>query len=125
MGIQKETNKNVLKKFFLKESFYIYLSALIVKVKASLLSSPDDDECVASRPCPYSATCTNTPGDFYCTCKPGYTQTGKTSCQGSCIFTVFVIFIITLPLSYTDLSLLLRYKVGFQKYNFVSFSLIP
>ncbi|XP_059149212.1 uncharacterized protein LOC131936280 [Physella acuta] len=41
----------------------------------------DDDECVASHPCPYSATCTNTPGDFYCTCKPGYKQTGKTTCE--------------------------------------------
>ncbi|CAL1543656.1 unnamed protein product [Lymnaea stagnalis] len=41
----------------------------------------DDDECVAYRPCPYSATCTNTLGDFYCTCKPGYTQTGKTTCE--------------------------------------------
>lgn len=43
----------------------------------------DDDECVAIHPCPYSATCTNTPGDFYCTCKPGYKQTGKTTCEGN------------------------------------------
>ncbi|CAL1543037.1 unnamed protein product [Lymnaea stagnalis] len=40
----------------------------------------DDDEC-AGHLCPYSAVCTNTPGDFYCTCKPGYKQTGKTTCE--------------------------------------------
>uniref|UniRef100_A0A2C9LAB0 EGF-like domain-containing protein n=1 Tax=Biomphalaria glabrata TaxID=6526 RepID=A0A2C9LAB0_BIOGL len=41
----------------------------------------DDNECVAYEPCPYNANCTNIPGDFYCTCKEGYRQTGKTSCE--------------------------------------------
>ncbi|CAG5120957.1 unnamed protein product, partial [Candidula unifasciata] len=41
----------------------------------------DDNECVASAPCPYSATCVNTPGSFSCVCKPGYQQTGATTCQ--------------------------------------------
>ncbi|XP_059149452.1 uncharacterized protein LOC131936443 [Physella acuta] len=41
----------------------------------------DDNECIAFSPCPYNANCTNTPGDFYCTCKEGYRQTGKTECE--------------------------------------------
>ena len=42
----------------------------------------DIDECSASSPvCDINATCSNTPGSYYCTCKVGYTGDGKT-CQG-------------------------------------------
>ena len=42
----------------------------------------DIDECNSSSPvCDINATCSNTRGSYYCTCKVGYTGDGKT-CQG-------------------------------------------
>ncbi|PVD36122.1 hypothetical protein C0Q70_03095 [Pomacea canaliculata] len=39
----------------------------------------DDDEC-SFGPCPYNTDCFNLPGTFNCTCKPGWNQTGPTTC---------------------------------------------
>ena len=42
----------------------------------------DIDECTSSVPlCDVNATCTNTDGSHLCTCKNGFSGTGKT-CKG-------------------------------------------
>ena len=43
----------------------------------------DIDECQRNtHNCNVSATCTNTPGSFNCTCNPGYTGDGVVRCDG-------------------------------------------
>ena len=41
----------------------------------------DIDECAEQSPCDPSATCTNTPGSYSCSCDEGYTGNG-TTCSG-------------------------------------------
>ena len=41
----------------------------------------DIDECISGNNCSPNATCMNTPGDFICTCNPGYSGDGVT-CSG-------------------------------------------
>ena len=45
----------------------------------------DADECkLGSHDCDANAICTNTPGRFVCSCKPGYKGDGrKGNCQGT------------------------------------------
>ena len=48
----------------------------------SLLLFTDVDECETSKQtCDTNAVCTNTPGSFKCTCKPGYSGNGL-KCNG-------------------------------------------
>ena len=53
-----------------------------------LLVAADINECRLNRHnCNMSATCTNTPGSFFCTCKPGYTGDGVARCDGKiCLY---------------------------------------
>ena len=48
-----------------------------------LLTRVDIDECQRNtHNCNVNATCTNTPGSFFCTCNPGYTGDGVVRCDG-------------------------------------------
>ncbi|XP_028415958.1 protein crumbs-like [Dendronephthya gigantea] len=47
----------------------------------------DLDECCVGGYCHDNATCTNTPGSYFCTCKEGYTGIG-TNCEGTQRFCV-------------------------------------
>ncbi|XP_068677075.1 uncharacterized protein [Montipora foliosa] len=56
------------------------------------MKTEDVDECTASSPvCHVNATCSNTLGTYWCTCKPGYAGDGKTcreatvNVSGSCL----------------------------------------
>ena len=52
-----------------------------------LAIAADFDECQRNtHNCNVSATCTNTPGSFFCTCKPGYTGDGVVRCDGKMWF---------------------------------------
>ena len=53
-----------------------------------LLVAADINECQRNtHNCNVSATCTNTPGSFFCTCKPGYTGDGVARCDGKiCLY---------------------------------------
>lgn len=50
----------------------------------SELGCADVDECSAAGggPCHADATCVNTPGRFYCECKPGFSGDGINTCSG-------------------------------------------
>ena len=41
----------------------------------------DMDECCVGGYCHDNATCTNTPGSYFCTCKPGFIG-NNTHCEG-------------------------------------------
>ena len=50
----------------------------------------DIDECQRNtHNCNLSATCTNTPRSFFCTCNPGYTGDGVVRCDGKmCLYII-------------------------------------
>ena len=42
---------------------------------------PDINECAGTNNCDENAVCTNTPGNYICDCKAGYTGNGY-NCEG-------------------------------------------
>ena len=51
----------------------------------------DFNECQSNTDnCNVSANCTNTPGSFFCTCKPGYTGDGVIRCDGKIWFALWL-----------------------------------
>jgi len=58
------------------------LPASIVKYTRDIGDNADIDECATNNGgCSADADCSNTPGSYTCTCKPGYTGDGV-SCRG-------------------------------------------
>ena len=60
-------------------------------VKYHLLVIVDIDECDGiPKPCHVNGVCNNTFGSFECTCKPGFSGVGLTSCVGMILY--FLLF---------------------------------
>ena len=58
------------------------------------LSFIDVDECmINTHNCDINAVCNNTEGSHNCTCKPGYSGDGISSCTGNNVFLFFVVYI--------------------------------
>ena len=67
--------------------------AASLNMNASLLFSPDIDECSTnSHSCDVNAVCSNNVGSYACSCKAGYTGNGNT-CTGEPIEFNFVCMI--------------------------------
>ena len=58
---------------------YMYTVVCKMSPRVILSTGIDLNECAnsASNSCSSNATCTNTPGGFYCTCNQGYTGNGE------------------------------------------------
>ena len=46
----------------------------------------DVDECRVTGTCGENTLCTNTPGNYVCQCRPGYTGNPQVRCIGECSF---------------------------------------
>ena len=58
------------------------------------LSFIDVDECmINTHNCDINAVCNNTEGSHNCTCKPGYSGDGISSCTGNNVFLFLVVYI--------------------------------
>ena len=65
------------------------------------LSFIDVDECmINTHNCDIKAVCNNTEGSHNCTCKPGYSGDGISSCTGNNVFLFFVVYIYDWGVSY-------------------------
>ena len=58
------------------------------------LSFIDVDECmINTHNCDINTVCNNTEGSHNCTCKPGYSGDGSSSCTGNNVFLFLVVYI--------------------------------